>query len=329
MNRIIKYIFLVLAVLFLAVFSYFFVGWAPQPEKVVWGVNFSQRHAKDLGLNWRESYLAILDDLKTKNLKLAVDWDLIEPGKDEYYLTDLEWQVKEAEKRQASLILVIGIKTSRWPECHIPDWAKGLAKEEQQKQILEILNRLVLRYKNAPNLLSWQVENEALFSFGECPWIDQEFLEKEAVLVKQLDPNHPVIISDSGEGSLWFKAAKIGDIVGITTYKKVWMSQFNFYFDYPIPPVFYYRKAQLVKTLFGKDVWSVELQSEPWCPVLLYDCPMIEQKKTMNLEKFQSNIKFVKQTGLDHFYLWGAEWMYWMRAKQGDSSIWDEAKKLF
>lgn len=329
MNRIIKYIFGALIILFLIVSAYFFAGWAPQPEKIVWGVNFSQKHAKDLGLDWRESYLAILDDLKAKNLRLAAHWDLIEPEKNEYSLADLDWQIEEAQKRQADLILVVGMKTGRWPECHIPDWAKGLAKEEQQERILELLNELVSRYKNAPDLYAWQVENEALFSFGECPWTDRKFLEKEAALVRKLDPDHPVVISDSGEYSSWFEAAGIGDIVGITTYKKVWMSQLNFYFDYHISPVFYYRKARLVEALFGKEVWSVELQAEPWCPVLLYDCPTGEQKKTMDLEKFQRNIEFAKQTGLDHFYLWGAEWMYWMKTKQGDSSVWDETKKLF
>jgi hypothetical protein len=329
MNRVTKHIFWATVILLLIVSAYFFVGWAPQPEKIAWGVNFSQKHAKDLGLDWRESYLAILDDLKAKNLRLAAHWDLIEPGKNEYSLADLDWQIEEAQKRQVNLILVVGMKTGRWPECHIPDWAKGLAKEEQQERILELLNELVSRYKNAPDLYAWQVENEALFSFGECPWTDQKFLEKEAALVRKLDPGHPVVISDSGEYSSWFEAAGIGDIVGITTYKKVWMSQLNFYFDYPIPPVFYYRKARLVEALFGKEVWSVELQAEPWCPVLLYDCPAGEQKKTMDLEKFQRNIKFAKQTGLDHFYLWGAEWMYWMKTKQDDSSVWDEAKKLF
>lgn len=324
-----KYIIWALIFLLLAVFSYFFIGWAPKSKNIIWGANFSQKHAKDLGLNWRESYIAVLDDLKAKNLKLAVHWDLIEPNKNEYSFIDLEWQVKEAQKRQANLILIIGMKTSRWPECHIPDWAKELSKEEQQEQILELLEKLVLRYKNYSNIYAWQVENEALFPFGDCPWIDKEFLKKEASLVKQLDPGRKTVITDSGEGSFWIESAKIGDIVGITTYRKVWMNEFNSYMEYPLPPVFYYRKAEIIKYFFNKEVWSVELQAEPWCPNLLYDCAAEEQKKTMDLEKFRKNINYAKQTGLDRFYLWGAEWMYWMKTSQNDSSIWDEAKKLF
>ena len=34
--------------------------------------------------------------------------------------------------------------------------------------------------------------------------------------------------------------------------------------------------------------------------------------------------KFLKE-----FYLWGAEWWYWMKEKQNKPEIWDEAKKLF
>ncbi|MDD4831162.1 MAG: hypothetical protein PHR31_03475 [Candidatus Pacebacteria bacterium] len=329
MKLIFKYILCVLAFLISIVSIYFFAGWAPKPQNIVWGANFSQKHAKDLGLNWKEAYSAALDDLGAKKLKVAVHWDLIEPNKNEYYLMDLEWQVKEAQKRQADLILVIGMKTSRWPECHIPEWAKELEREEQQEQILELLSKLVVRYKNYPNIYAWQVENEALFPFGECPWTDKEFLKKEKALVSQMDPGHKVIISDSGEGSFWIEAAKIGDIVGITTYKKVWIHQFNSYFEYPIPPVFYYRKAQLIKYFFNKEVWSVELQAEPWCPDLLYDCSAEEQKKTMDLEKFQKNIKFAEQTGLSHFYLWGTEWMYWMKTEQNDPSFWNKAKTLF
>ena len=73
----------------------------------------------------------------------------------------------------------------------------------------------------------------------------------------------------------------------------------------------------------------VELQAEPWGPKLLYDSPLEEQQKTMGLEQFKKNIEFAKDTGLKEFYLWGPEWWYWMQEKQGDSSIWEEAKKLF
>ena len=103
----------------------------------------------------------------------------------------------------------------------------------------------------------------------------------------------------------------------------------NTYIYYPLPPVFYWRKAVLINKFFNKRVIVTELQAEPWGPKLLYDSPLKEQEKTMNLEQFKYNISFAKKTGLDEFYLWGGEWWYWLKEKQGKVEIWEEAKKLF
>lgn len=333
MRRILKY-FLLGFFIFLSVFiSYFFIGQTKPAKEIIFGVNFSQKHAKNLGIDWKENYLALLEDLGVKNFKIAANWDLLEPEKDRYYFEDLDWQIKEAENKGAKILLVIGMKTPRWPECHIPEWAKNLSKSEQQKEILEIIEKIVKRYIGvtyANSIWAWQIENEPFFPFGECPWVDKKFLEKEIELVKSLDlKNRPIIISDSGEGSFWIQAAKYGDIVGTTMYKRVWFRQLGFYIHYPFPPIFYWRKAQIIKKLFNKEVICIELQAEPWGPALLYDSPLEEQEKTMNLEQFKFNIEFAKKTGLKEFYLWGAEWWYWMKVKQGQPEIWNKAKKLF
>jgi len=306
------------------------LGKPPQAEEATWGVNFSQKHAELLGLDWQKTYSALIDDLGAKNIKLATYWDLIEREEGKYDFEDLDWQIKTAEEKGVNLFLVIGMKTPRWPECHIPDWAKELNKKDQQGDILNLLERIVLRYKDKNSITMWQVENEPFFPFGDCPWVDHDFLKKEIDLVKSLDSqSRPVVISDSGEGSFWFSAAKLGDIVGTTMYRKVWVRQLGIYFKYPLTPAFYYRKAQVIKKLFKKEVISVELQAEPWGPKLLYDSPVEEQIKTMNLEQFKKNIEFAKGTGFKEFYLWGAEWWYWMKEKQNQPDIWNEAKKLF
>ena len=311
--------------------GYLFIGKPPQAGKITWGVNFSQKHAELLGLDWRETYSALLDDLGVKNLKVAAQWDLIESEKDEYNFEDLDWQIQKADEKGAKLLLVIGMKTGRWPECHIPDWAKNFSEEEQQKEILELLEIIILKYRGStPVIWAWQVENEPFFPFGECPWVDKKFLEEEIKLVKNLDPlKRQVVISDSGEGSFWIQSARLGDIVGTTMYKKVWFRQLGIYVSYPIPPTFYWRKAQIVKKIFNKKVIVIELQAEPWGPTLLYKSSLAEQEKTMNLEKFKYNIEFAKKTGLDTFYLWGGEWWYWLKEKQNRPEIWQEAKKLF
>ncbi len=325
-NRMILLIlFIVLAVVFVC----FFVGSAPKTEEVIWGVNFSQKHSRDMGLDWRENYSALIDDLGVKRIKLAAHWDLIEPEQEEFSFQDLDWQIEKAEESGVGLLMAIGMKTPRWPECHIPGWAKDKSKDEQQQAILRMLEEIVLRYKDSPVIEYWQVENEPFFPFGDCPWVDKGFVKKEVELVKSLDKNHEVIISDSGEGSLWIQAAQLGDIVGTTMYRKVWIRQASFYFSHPFPSVFYWRRAQVIKKIFNKEVICVELQAEPWGPTLLYHSPLEEQAKTMSLEQFKKNIDFAKATGLDEFYLWGSEWWYWMKEKQGDSAIWEEARKLW
>jgi len=340
MRKIFKILILVFLIIFLFFIFFFFVGKTIPAEKIIFGINFSQKQAFYFGLDWKEVYLALLDNLKVKNIKLATYWDLIENKKDEFNFEDLDWQIEEAEKKNLKILLVLGMKSPRWPECHLPDWAKNLKKEEQQKEILELIEAIVLRYKDSPAIETWQIENEPFFPFGQCPWVDKNFLKKEIKLVKSLD-KRSVLISDSGEGSFWIQAAKYGDLIGTTMYKRVYFypnpiyrffpkfPRFGFYIHYPFPPVFYYRKMKLIEILFQKKVICIELQAEPWGPKLIWDLPLKEQEKTMNLEKFKYNIEFAKKTGISKFYLWGGEWWYWLKEKQNRPEIWEEAKKLF
>jgi len=330
MKKILKHFLIVLIFLFSVAIGYFFIGFSKPADQISWGVNFSQKHAENLGLDWKETYLALFDDLGVENFKVATYWDLIELAQGEYNFGDLDWQIEKAQEKGAEIILVIGMKTPRWPECHIPKWAANLNKEKQQERVLKLIENIVLRYQWSDAIKYWQVENEPFFPFGECPDFDKELLKKEIDLVKSLDSQkRPVIISESGEFPFWIQAARYGDIVGVTMYRKVWFQELHSYISYPFPPIFYQRKAQLINKIFGKEVICVELQVEPWGPELLYTLPLKEQEKTMNLKQFQKNIEFAKKTGLKEFYLWGAEWWYWMKTKQNQPEIWEEAKKLF
>ena len=95
MKKILKRILFSFLILLLIFVGYFFIGSPPRAEKITWGVNFSQKQAENLGLDWKENYLALLDDLKVKNIKLITHWDLIEPNKDDYRFEDLDWQIKK------------------------------------------------------------------------------------------------------------------------------------------------------------------------------------------------------------------------------------------
>ena len=338
MNKFIKIfiIFLIIVIIIIvAVFCYFFVGKAPKSENITWGVDFSQMQAEALKLNWRNVYLAIFDDLGAKNIKIHTQWSWVEGAKDNYYFDEIDWQLSQAEKRDGKIIYVVGLKSGRWPECHTPKWVSALTENEQKQELLNYIKEVVLRYKDNTAIVAWQVENEPLFRFGECPaWYynNDKFLKEEIALVKSLDPSRPVIISDSGEQSNWFEVAKIADVVGITMYRVVWAhvtKDFGFNFDSFLSPVTYWRKALLVKKIFGKDVICIELQAEPWTSEPFYNVSLSEQEKTMDLTSFKKNIEYAKETGLNKFYFWGVEWWYWLKATQNQPQIWNEARNLF
>ena len=322
-------------VLIASIFYYFYIGKAPESKKMTWGVDFSQMQTEILGLNWKETYLAIINDLNAKNIKLHTQWDWVEGIKGDFYFDDIDWQIKKAEDNNVKIIYVVGMKTGRWPECHIPGWAQTISKEQQQEEVLKYIKEVVLRYKDSPAVAYWQVENEPFFKFGECPsWYYDggEFLQKEVDLVRSLDPDRKIIVSDSGEQSFWTKPAKVGDIVGITMYRKVWfhvIDGLGFYYDFLLRPISYYRRAEIINKFFNKDVICIELQAEPWTESVYVDASVEEQLRTMNLEQFKKNVKYAKATGLDTVYLWGVEWWYWMETTQNQPEIWQEAQQLF
>jgi len=253
----------------------------------------------------------------------------MEKNENSFDFSDLDWQMNELQKRNIKTVVVIGMKVPRWPECHEPSWTENQKLNIKNQNLLEYIKQIVNRYKDSKAIWAWQVENEPFFPFGECPKFDEGLLKKEIESVKSID-SRPVVISDTGELSLWFGPARLGDVVGITMYRKAWFDNLKSYISYPFPPIFYGRKADLVKWIFGKKVICVELQAEPWGPKPLYaNLALNEQEKTMNLEKFKENIEFAKNTGLDSFYLWGLEWAYWMKEKQAKPEIWEEMKGLF
>lgn len=301
---------------------------------VKWGVTFSHTFARQTGYDWRKMYIDMLDELKPRILRIPVYWPEIEKEKDRFNFQDYDFMVEEAAKRGVKMTLVMGMKVPRWPECHIPIWARGLDRITREDQLLLATAEIVQRYKHKENIYAWQVENEPFLPFfGECPPFDSILLDTEIKLVKTLDPSRPVVVTDSGELSIWFQAARRGDIFGTTMYRIVWSSAFSKYIGYikyPIPPKFFWLKANLVH-LFYKDkpIIVSELQAEPWAPGYLFEFPVSEQKESLDIEKFNDNIEYARKVGFPEAYLWGVEWWYWMKEKNQDPEFWNAAKELF
>jgi len=329
-------IFLICLLLFDLVFFLWF--FAAQTKKSIWpekdllfGLTYSQKQAETLGLDWQKVYLAVLDDLGARRLRLAAYWDEIEKAEGQYDWQRLDWLIDQAGQREAEIILAVGGRLPRWPECHWPSWAADVSEAEREKKILAYLEASIRRYQDRKNILAWQVENEPFLSsyFGECPPLRVEFLDQEIALVKRLDAR-PVVVTDSGELSFWLSAARRADIFGTTMYRDTYSSHFKRYIHYPLTPAFFRLKKLFVSWLAKPSEWIViELQAEPWASAAYQQVSAAERARTMDMEKFRSTLEFARQTGFQKFYLWGAEYWYWERTVNGNDDFWNYAKNLF
>lgn len=295
---------------------------------VQFGVTFSQKYAAELGLDWRAALGAILNELKVRRLRIPVYWDQVEPAANIFIFSDIDWQLQAAETAGTDVVLAIGRRLPRWPECHIPNWARAWDEARQQAAVLRMLAQVVNRYKDYPAVTAWQVENEPfLDTFGICPPSDEDFFGREIDLVRSLDPSRPIMVTESGELSTWVRAAKYADVVGVSMYRTTWNDVLG-YFYYPLPPLFYTRKAAMIAQS-GTGVVVSELQAEPWAPRPLVESPLDEQFVSMNRDIFRKNVDFARRTHLGSVYLWGAEWWYWLREKKGIDDLWNEAMNVF
>ena len=326
MKKLFKILFSL--ILFVALFYIFLLYHGQQEYKVDYGISFNKQHSESLGLNWQDNFQAMLDDLQPKYLRFSATWKEVATTPDEYDFTDIDWQMNQAIAKGVKVTLVVGQKAPRWPECHTPDWVDGLSDEEYKIKLLNYVQTVIERYKDNPALDIWQVENEAFikFRFGECNNFKRDLVYEEINLVKQIDPNHKIMITDSGELSTWQDATKVGDIFGSTLYRVV-MTPSGGYWNYDwLPAGFYKLKAQF----WGVDLnnfYISELQAEPWFTNSDPNTTDVkEQEKSMNIDRLKVNINYVKHIGVKRAYFWGVEWWYWMKEKMGDSSYWDLIK---
>lgn len=297
---------------------------------VEYGISFDKDHASYLGLDWKKTYLAVLDDLKPKYIRLSAKWDEIEKTRGKFDIAELDWQMNEAAKRGVKVALVVGQKTPRWPECHIPEWASQLEVVSYKLSEKEFVKYIVERYKNNLALDLWQVENEPFikFKFGECKLFDTELVSEEADLVKSLDSKHKIMLTDSGEMGFWFGASRLGDILGTTVYRIVKTPGGHLWGYNWLPAGVYKLKARLLGKGY-ENFYVSELQAEPWMNgTHPNDVSISEQEKTMSMARLQSTLNYASHVGASRAYLWGVEWWYWMKEKNGDARYWDKIKNL-
>ncbi len=306
------------------------LSYRAEPERIEYGVTFSPMYAEELGLEWREVYRAMLEELGVKRLRLAAYWEYSEPERDVYDWRDLDFQIREAKKHNAEIILSIGRRLPRWPECHVPYWVGYMPWEEQKMEIRQYLTAVVERYRDEEAIVMWQVENEPflrVFATEHCGELDVEFFDEELALVRSLD-NRPILITDGGNTGLWAGAYKRADVFGTSMYLYFWNETAGA-FRTALPSSYYRVKTNLMRILFGeREVILSELSLEPWFGAAVETVPIPEQINRMSLEKIEEILAYAKSSRLGTQYLWGVEWWYYMREK-GHPEFWERMKRVY
>ncbi len=314
----------------------FFIAVKPETQhNINYGVNFSNKYAIELGLDWKDTYLKILDELGTKNIRLVAYWDDIERVRGVYDYSDIIWQLEEADKRNKNVILAIGRKVPRYPECFEPVWWKDLPEEERNQELLKYIRETHKTLGGYKTIKIWQIENEPFFPFGECLPRKRAVIQDEVTVIRENDTaKRPILVQDSGEGGFWLPTYSLGDYLGISMYRKIWYNFWGIffgkfiYFEYPLAHWTYKVKAAAVGVPYQKIIVT-ELQAEPWGPAHNRDLSNTERDKTMSRADFIGTISYAQKAGFKDLYFWGAEWWLFEKEVKDNPFYWNTAKELF
>jgi hypothetical protein len=330
-KKLTRFVFSTLAICAVVVVSLVFLARKPVPEEIVYGMSFNVPYVQELGLDQEEVFTAFIDELGVRDFRMSAHWSLIEPKKDQYDFVWMDADMKRAEAVDAKIIFGVGRRLPRWPECHVPPWAKDLSWEEQKREIRAYIEAVVTRYKNSPSITHWQVENEPyleVFANEHCGNLDEQFLEEEIALVRSLDPSRPILVTDSGNLGTWKGAYSHGDSFGTSVYVYFWNPELG-QFKTILPPWFYRVKENIMALIYGeKETFLIELSLEPWLLEPVADVPIDVQYSRMDAQKFAEIIEYARGTRYEKQYLWGGEWWYWLM-KHGHPEMWERGKELF
>lgn len=328
---------LISLIIFIVGVSYGIASWyihkhADEPLK--YGTTFIPRYARFYQLDPKETFHDLIYDMGFERFRLVSYWDDIEKNQGQYDFEELDWQFKMAEEAGVEINLSLGLRQPRWPECHMPNWAEQMPKDQWYVSLKDFMGKVVERYKDSPALVSYQVENEFFMTiFGDCPDFNRDRLVDEYNYVKSLDPSRPIVVTRSNNWGGIPINEPTPDVYGIAVYKRVWDKTLTKrYFEYPYPSWFYATLAGAGEIYSGKNMIIHELQMEPWLDestnAEMNDVNSIaEQDKSMNAERLKDRFSYAEKTGMKTIDTWGAEWWYWRKEVANDPSLWNVAKE--
>jgi len=324
-------------------------------EELYLGTTYSRVQSEYFKQDWKKTYISILD-MGFEVIRLGAYWNRIEAEKGVYDFESLDWQIKEARKRNVGVILTVGMKAPRWPEYHFPGWIKSEApvrlgqdvsqNENIRERTLIFVRNVVDHYKNNSAIRYWQVENEPFDRAGpdQC-WISPLLVKQEIEIVRKLDTlGRPIVINTAtypnkilrfiakmtAPINAFDEAMRLCDIIGLNIYPtvghKMWWLKMYFRTN-EVERIKYFSGIVDWAKKNGKEVIVTELQAEPWEPG-----QVVHAGKDMPLTIMPGNIRYylneVYSLGIDTILLWGAE--YWhFRKREHKDKIWlKEAVKV-
>ena len=257
-------------------------------------------------------------------VRISAYWDQI--YQDGY--TELDWMLDAAHVARQSILLTVGMKAIRWPEFYIPQDVEvrphrngriGLDSTLAPK-VLAFISETVARYRDRPEIVAWQVENEPFNRSGPQQWwIEPRMIRREVQTVRNLD-SRPIVVNAFAHFDSQVDAQSrprrveperevvdVADILGLDVYTTIGARTAAS--DWAESAGRWLRKAEER----GRRAWIIESQGEPW------DSPSFTPRDMVAIHERLEKARF------STILLWGCE--HWFsRAAAGDAS-WLEAAK--
>jgi len=291
------------------------------------GFSFSPSYAEYLGLEPREAYLEILDSFGFEAVRIPVYWDRVHrPGG--YDFSEVEFLVREARRRGMEVVLSLGYRNFRWPECYPPEEIAELPYDVFEEELLGFEREVLALFSRDSSISFWQVENEPFLHFNfKCRFLRPSTLAKSIEQIRYSDKlDRPILVTFGGLEvlglPLMWPLVDSADAIGVSFYPRMIETVSNLYVEPylwgSLAPRQIARERAFVEGK-GKEYWVIEFQAEPWQ----------SDPRTMSPEILKDNWdRMLSWGGADRIFLWGAEW--WLKESYaGRPELFRAAQKTF